>query len=123
MGGGFRRPHDGLRGLRGCRGPFGGLTVASRDGEELRRPGAPVSGVSVAGARGSPFIAVTSRADRSPCLRAHDIYRISIGGKYQDEAGNRCHRQVHNPNGPHYNPDAAHATHIPWLAAHFPLPS
>ncbi|MEU2977293.1 polymorphic toxin type 30 domain-containing protein [Streptomyces hirsutus] len=86
---------------------------------------APVSGVSVAGARGSPFIAVTSRADRSPCLRAHDIYRISIDGKYQDEAGNPYHRQVHNPNGPHCNPDAAHATHIPWLTAprrRLPLP-
>jgi RHS repeat-associated protein len=50
-----------------------------------------------------------------------DIYRISIGGKYQDEAGNLYHRQVHNPNSPHYNEDAAHATHIPW-PAQFPLP-
>ncbi|WP_318218143.1 putative T7SS-secreted protein [Streptomyces sp. SCL15-6] len=50
-----------------------------------------------------------------------DIYRISIGGKYQDEAGNLYHRQVHNANSPHYNPDAAHATHIPW-PAQFPLP-
>ncbi|MBB4712046.1 RHS repeat-associated protein [Streptomyces luteogriseus] len=50
-----------------------------------------------------------------------DIYRISIGGKYQDDAGNLYHRQVHNPNSPHYNPDAAHATHIPW-PAQFPLP-
>ncbi|WP_206189349.1 polymorphic toxin type 30 domain-containing protein, partial [Streptomyces prasinus] len=50
-----------------------------------------------------------------------DIYRISIGGKYQDEAGNLYHRQVHNPNSPHYNSDAAHATHIPW-PAEFPLP-
>ncbi|MFD5339478.1 polymorphic toxin type 30 domain-containing protein [Streptomyces hawaiiensis] len=36
-------------------------------------------------------------------------------------AGNLYHRQVHNPNSPHYNPDAAHATHIPW-PAQFPLP-
>ncbi|MFE0187227.1 putative T7SS-secreted protein [Streptomyces sp. NPDC058989] len=43
-----------------------------------------------------------------------DIYRISIGGKYQDEAGILYHRQVHNPNSPHYNPDAANGTHIPW---------
>ncbi|MEU1188348.1 putative T7SS-secreted protein [Streptomyces sp. NPDC005859] len=50
-----------------------------------------------------------------------DIYRISIGGKYQDEAGNLYHRQVHNPNSPHHNTDAAHATHIPW-PAQFPLP-
>ncbi|MFJ1733631.1 putative T7SS-secreted protein [Streptomyces sp. NPDC088254] len=50
-----------------------------------------------------------------------DIYRISIGGKYQDEAGNLYHRQVHNPNSPHHNSDAAHATHIPW-PAQFPLP-
>ncbi|MFJ9600833.1 polymorphic toxin type 30 domain-containing protein [Streptomyces althioticus] len=46
---------------------------------------------------------------------------MSIGGRYQDEAGNLYHRQVHNPNSPHYNSDAAHATHIPW-PAQFPLP-
>ncbi|OXY94362.1 type IV secretion protein Rhs [Streptomyces diastatochromogenes] len=50
-----------------------------------------------------------------------DVYRISIGGKYQDEAGNLYHRQVHNPNSPHYNPDAANGTHIPW-PSQFPLP-
>ncbi|MCT7351318.1 polymorphic toxin type 30 domain-containing protein [Streptomyces sp. 15-116A] len=43
-----------------------------------------------------------------------DVYRISVGGKYQDEAGNLHHRNVHNPNSPHYNPDAANDTHIPW---------
>ncbi|MFF8901939.1 putative T7SS-secreted protein [Streptomyces lydicus] len=47
-----------------------------------------------------------------------DIYRISIGGKYQDEAGTLYHRQVHNPNSPHYNPDAANGTHIPWPSQH-----
>ncbi|MFE7069861.1 polymorphic toxin type 30 domain-containing protein [Streptomyces sp. NPDC057620] len=43
-----------------------------------------------------------------------DVYRISIGGKYQDEAGNLYHRNVHNPNSPHHNDAAAEATHIPW---------
>ncbi|MEV5613641.1 putative T7SS-secreted protein [Streptomyces sp. NPDC052225] len=43
-----------------------------------------------------------------------DVYRISIGGKYQDEAGNLYHRNVHNPNSPHHDPDAANSTHIPW---------
>ncbi|MEW2077264.1 polymorphic toxin type 30 domain-containing protein [Streptomyces sp. NPDC012403] len=38
-----------------------------------------------------------------------------------DEAGNLYHRQVHNPNSPHHNSEAAHATHIPW-PARFPLP-
>lgn len=52
---------------------------------------------------------------------AGDVYRISIGGKYQDLEGNLYHRQVHNPNSPHYNPDAANGTHIPWPAEH-PLP-
>ncbi|MGW6542379.1 polymorphic toxin type 30 domain-containing protein [Streptomyces massasporeus] len=52
---------------------------------------------------------------------SRDIDRISIGGKYQDDVGNLYQRQVHNPNSPHYNPDAAHATHIP-RPAQFPLP-
>ncbi|MFK4069391.1 polymorphic toxin type 30 domain-containing protein [Streptomyces sp. NPDC029674] len=43
-----------------------------------------------------------------------DVYRLSIGGKYQDEAGKLHHRNTHNPNSPHYNPDAANNTHIPW---------
>ncbi|MCF3960433.1 putative T7SS-secreted protein [Streptomyces fuscigenes] len=50
-----------------------------------------------------------------------DVYRLSIGGRYQDEAGNLYHRQVHNPNSPHYNPGAANSTHIPW-PSQFPLP-
>ncbi|MFE8946539.1 polymorphic toxin type 30 domain-containing protein [Streptomyces sp. NPDC007856] len=50
-----------------------------------------------------------------------DVYRISIGGKYQDDAGNLYHRQVHNPNSPHYNPDAANGTHMPW-PSQYPLP-
>ncbi|MER5860801.1 polymorphic toxin type 30 domain-containing protein [Streptomyces sp900105245] len=50
-----------------------------------------------------------------------DVYRISIGGRYQDEAGNLHHRQVHNPNSPHHNPDAANRTHIPW-PNQYPLP-
>nr|WP_079082974.1 polymorphic toxin type 30 domain-containing protein [Streptomyces antibioticus] len=43
-----------------------------------------------------------------------DVYRVSIGGKYQDEAGNLYHRNVHNPNSPNHNSEAANATHIPW---------
>ncbi|MER6393168.1 putative T7SS-secreted protein [Streptomyces sp. NPDC001523] len=46
--------------------------------------------------------------------RNGDVYRLSVGGKYQDEAGNLYHRQVHNPRSEHYNPDAANNTHIPW---------
>ncbi|HWM39172.1 MAG TPA: polymorphic toxin type 30 domain-containing protein [Streptomyces sp.] len=47
-----------------------------------------------------------------------DIYRISIGGKYQDAEGNLYHRQVHNPNSPHHDPDGANRTHIPWPSQH-----
>ncbi|RLU90395.1 type IV secretion protein Rhs [Streptomyces griseocarneus] len=43
-----------------------------------------------------------------------DSYRIQFGGKYQDDLGNLYPRNVHNENSPHYNPDAANATHIPW---------
>ncbi|MGW0699643.1 polymorphic toxin type 30 domain-containing protein, partial [Streptomyces sp. NPDC002867] len=43
-----------------------------------------------------------------------DVYRLSIGGRYQDEAGTLYHRQVHNPNSPNYNSEAANDTHIPW---------
>ncbi|MFE7116025.1 polymorphic toxin type 30 domain-containing protein [Streptomyces sp. NPDC057654] len=50
-----------------------------------------------------------------------DVYRISIGGKYQDVEGNLYHRQVHNPNSPHYNPSAANGTHVPW-PSNYPLP-
>ncbi|MFE4216711.1 putative T7SS-secreted protein [Streptomyces sp. NPDC056844] len=50
-----------------------------------------------------------------------DVYRIVIGGKYQDEAGVLYHRQVHNANSPHYDPDAANGTHIPW-PSQYPLP-
>ena len=50
-----------------------------------------------------------------------DVYRISIGGKYQDEAGTLYHRQVHNPRSPSYNSNAANNTHIPW-PSQYPLP-
>nr|WP_272944367.1 polymorphic toxin type 30 domain-containing protein [Streptomyces sp. SS] len=50
-----------------------------------------------------------------------DVYRISIGGRYQDEAGTLYHRNVHKPASPHYDPDAANDTHIPWPSA-YPLP-
>jgi hypothetical protein len=43
-----------------------------------------------------------------------ETYRVQHGARYQDEAGNLYHKNVHNPNSPHYNPDAANATHIPW---------
>ncbi|MER8066724.1 putative T7SS-secreted protein [Streptomyces sp. NPDC094034] len=50
-----------------------------------------------------------------------DVYRISIGGRYQDVSGNLYHRQSHNPNSPHYNPSGANDTHIPW-PSQYPLP-
>jgi RHS repeat-associated protein len=50
-----------------------------------------------------------------------DVYRISIGGRYQDEVGNLYHRQVHNPRSPSYDSDAANRTHIPW-PSQYPLP-
>lgn len=43
-----------------------------------------------------------------------DTYRVSIGGRYQDEAGNLYHKNVHNPASPHHDAAAANATHIPW---------
>ncbi|MEV8534016.1 putative T7SS-secreted protein [Streptomyces sp. NPDC051211] len=50
-----------------------------------------------------------------------DVYRISIGGRYQDEAGNLYHRNVHKDQSPHFDPEAANRTHIPWPSA-YPLP-
>ncbi|MFF0080855.1 putative T7SS-secreted protein [Streptomyces canus] len=50
-----------------------------------------------------------------------DVYRISIGGRYQDEVGNLYHRQVHNPRSPSYDSEAANRTHIPW-PSRYPLP-
>ncbi|WP_353962537.1 MULTISPECIES: polymorphic toxin type 30 domain-containing protein [unclassified Streptomyces] len=53
-----------------------------------------------------------------------DIYRISVAGRYQDESGTLYHREVSNPNSPHYDPAAANATHIPWPPGHsLPYPS
>ncbi|MFJ4967673.1 putative T7SS-secreted protein [Streptomyces sp. NPDC088755] len=46
--------------------------------------------------------------------RWNDIYRIQIAGRYQDMMGNLHHRQSHNPNSPHYDPDSASGTHIVW---------
>ncbi|MBN1172366.1 MAG: hypothetical protein JXA67_09345, partial [Micromonosporaceae bacterium] len=43
-----------------------------------------------------------------------ETYRIQISGRYQDEAGNLYHKNVHNPASPFYDPTAANATHIPW---------
>ncbi|MFE2011702.1 putative T7SS-secreted protein [Streptomyces sp. NPDC059491] len=50
-----------------------------------------------------------------------DVYRVSIGGRYQDEAGNLYHRNVHKDTSPHYNPEAANDTHITWPSS-YPLP-
>ncbi|MBF6044376.1 type IV secretion protein Rhs [Streptomyces sp. NRRL B-1677] len=47
-----------------------------------------------------------------------DSYRIQFGGKYQDDLGNLYPRNVHNEKSPHYDPDAANATHIPWPNEH-----
>ncbi|MFD5636191.1 polymorphic toxin type 30 domain-containing protein [Streptomyces sp. NPDC127077] len=43
-----------------------------------------------------------------------ETYRVQIGNQYQDESGNLYHRQVHNPDSPNHNADAANDTHIPW---------
>jgi hypothetical protein len=42
-------------------------------------------------------------------------YRLQVGNRYMDAQGNLHPRNVHNPNSPHYNPDAANATHIPFV--------
>ncbi|MBF6097803.1 hypothetical protein IU510_06890 [Nocardia cyriacigeorgica] len=43
-----------------------------------------------------------------------DTYRIQFGGRYQDASGQLYPRNVHNPNSPHYDAEAANNTHIPW---------
>ncbi|MBK0869027.1 hypothetical protein INP57_19655 [Saccharopolyspora sp. HNM0986] len=45
-----------------------------------------------------------------------ETYRLQIGKRYQDEAGNLHPAQVHNPDSPNFDPAAANATHIPWPA-------
>ncbi|KOY55377.1 putative T7SS-secreted protein [Streptomyces sp. XY332] len=49
------------------------------------------------------------------------IYRIQIGGKFQDEAGNLYHREIGNSNSPNYNETAINDTHIPW-PSNLPIP-
>lgn len=51
-----------------------------------------------------------------PGTNAHSgpIYRVQVGGRYMDPNGTLYPRNVHNPNSPHYDPNAANATHIPW---------
>jgi Bacterial toxin 30 len=49
------------------------------------------------------------------------LYRVQVGGRYTDAEGNLYPRGVHNPNSPHYDPEAANATHIPW-PSDIPLP-
>ncbi|NEC41250.1 putative T7SS-secreted protein [Streptomyces sp. SID8016] len=46
--------------------------------------------------------------------RWNEVYRIQIAGRYQDMMGNLHHRQAHNPNSPHYDPDSASGTHMIW---------
>jgi hypothetical protein len=41
-------------------------------------------------------------------------YRVQVGARYMDQDSNLYHRNVHNPASPHYNPDAANKTHIPF---------
>ncbi|MFD6220735.1 putative T7SS-secreted protein [Nocardia asteroides] len=50
-----------------------------------------------------------------------ETYRIQFGGKYQDAAGNLHPRNVHNSNSPHYNPNAANDSHIPWPSEYIGL--
>lgn len=50
-----------------------------------------------------------------------ETYRIQFGGKYQDASGNLHPRNVHNANSPHYNPNAANDSHIPWPSEYIGL--
>ncbi|MGW6728883.1 putative T7SS-secreted protein [Nocardia sp. NPDC055029] len=50
-----------------------------------------------------------------------ETYRIQFGGKYQDASGNLHPRNVHNSNSPHYNPNAANDSHIPWPSEYIGL--
>jgi hypothetical protein len=43
-----------------------------------------------------------------------DTYRVQIGGRYLDDAGNLQPRGVHNSRSPNYDPGAANATHMPF---------
>jgi hypothetical protein len=43
-----------------------------------------------------------------------ETYRVQIGARYQDEAGNLYHKNVHKEASPYYDPSAANKTHIPW---------
>lgn len=43
-----------------------------------------------------------------------DTYRVQIGGRYLDDAGNLQPRGVHNPRSPNYDHGAADATHMPF---------
>ncbi|MFD5792857.1 putative T7SS-secreted protein [Streptomyces diastatochromogenes] len=64
---------------------------------------------------------IDGRAPAGSNASKGDVYRISIAGRYQDEAGNLYHRKVSNERSPNYDPDAANKTHIPW-PSQFPLP-
>jgi hypothetical protein len=50
-----------------------------------------------------------------------DVYRLALGGRYLDLAGQLYAANVHNPGSPHYDPVAANDTHPRW-PAHLPYP-
>jgi RHS repeat-associated protein len=50
------------------------------------------------------------------------VARLQRRGEYMDDAGTFHHKNVHNERSPHFNPDAANATHIPVEAPTRPLP-
>jgi len=43
-----------------------------------------------------------------------EIYRVQVGKRYMDINGNLYPKNVHNPDSPHYDPEAANNTHIPF---------
>ncbi|MGA5868081.1 putative T7SS-secreted protein [Streptomyces cinereoruber] len=57
-----------------------------------------------------------------PNASSGPIYRVQIGNRFQDEAGNLYHPKIGNPNSTaHYNEEAINDTHIPW-PSHLPVP-
>ncbi|MHC6624503.1 putative T7SS-secreted protein [Streptomyces globosus] len=56
-----------------------------------------------------------------PNASSGPIYRIQIGGKFQDEAGNLYHKEIGNERSPNYNETAINDTHIPW-PSNLPIP-
>jgi hypothetical protein len=54
------------------------------------------------------------RAPAGSNAASGETFRVQVGNRYQDIAGNLYPRNVHKPSSPFYNPAAANATHIPW---------